>query len=80
MWLWPGYSVKEVVKAVKDISGTDYPVEESGRRAGDPAQLISKVDKIKATIDWSPEHDNLCFIIKTAFEWEKSETLASWKK
>lgn len=75
-----GYSVKEVVKAVKEVSGTNFTVEESDRRAGDPAQLISKVDKIKSTINWSPEHDNLNFIIKTAFEWEKSETLSSWKK
>ncbi len=73
-------SVKEVVKAVKEVSGVDFTVEESARRAGDPAQLISKVDKIKATIDWTPEHDDLSFIIKTAFEWEKSETLSSWKK
>ena len=75
-----GYSVKEVVKTVKEVTGVDYPVEESGRRAGDPAQLISKVDKIKNTIDWKPKHDDLNFIIKTAFEWEKSEVLAAWKK
>lgn len=74
-----GYSVKEVVKTVKEISGKDFPVEETGRRAGDPAQLVSIVDKIKSTIDWIPDHDNLSFIIKTAYEWEKSETLASWK-
>ena len=75
-----GYSVKEVVKTVKEVTGVDYPVEESGRRAGDPAKLISKVDKIKNTIDWKPKHDDLNFIIKTAFEWEKSEVLAAWKK
>lgn len=75
-----GFSVREVVKAVKEVTGVDYPVEEAPRRAGDPAQLISKVDKIKATIDWKPVHDDLNFIIKTAYEWEKSETLASWKK
>ena len=75
-----GYSVREVVNAVKEVTGVDYPVEESGRRAGDPAQLISKVDKIKATVDWKPKYDDLNFIIKTAFEWEKSEVLASWKK
>ena len=75
-----GYSVKEVVKSVKDVAQAEFPVIETDRRAGDPAQLISKVEKIKATIDWTPEHDNLSFIIKTAYEWEKSETLSSWKK
>jgi UDP-glucose 4-epimerase len=75
-----GYSVKEVVKAVKEVTGVDYTVEESGRRAGDPAQLISKVDKIHKTLDWDTKHDDLSFIIKTAYEWEKGEVFASWKK
>lgn len=74
-----GFSVKDVVKAVKEVSGVDYPVEEGPRRAGDPAKLISKVDKIKNTIDWQPKYDDLNFIIKTAYEWEGSEVLASWK-
>lgn len=74
-----GFSVKDVVKAVKEVSGVDYPVEEGPRRPGDPAKLISKVDKIKNTIDWQPKYDDLNFIIKTAYEWEGSEVLASWK-
>lgn len=75
-----GYSVREVVKAVKEVTGKDFPVEEAPRRAGDPAQLISKVDKIHQVLDWETKYDNLAFIIKTAYEWEKGEVFASWKK
>lgn len=74
-----GYSVREVVNAVKEVTGVNYPVEEANRRAGDPAQLISKVDKIHSLLDWNTKYDNLEFIIKTAYEWEKGETFASWK-
>jgi len=75
-----GFSVKEVVQAVKDISGVDYKVEIAGRREGDPASLISKVDKIKNVLKWKPQHDDINFIIKTAFDWERSDTLTVWKK
>lgn len=75
-----GYSVKEVVNAVKEVTGVNFPVEETSRRAGDPAQLVSKVSKIKNTFDWKPQHDDLSFIIKTAYEWEKGEVLSQWKK
>lgn len=75
-----GYSVREVVKTVKDITGVDYQVVEADRRAGDPAALISQADKIKTILGWTPQFDNLCFIIKTAYEWEKGEVLSSWKK
>jgi UDP-glucose 4-epimerase len=75
-----GFSVREVVNAVKKVTGVDFTVEESGRRAGDPAKLISKVEKIKETLGWSPEYDDLSFIIKTAFEWEAGDTFKSWSK
>jgi UDP-glucose 4-epimerase len=67
-----GFSVKEVVKAVKEVTGVDYAVEEAPRRAGDPARLISKVSKIKDKLNFNPDYDNLEFIVKTAFDWEKN--------
>lgn len=73
-----GFSVREVVNTVKEITGVDYTVEETDRRAGDPGELISKADKIKDVLGWTPKHNDLSFIIKTAFEWEGSETFKSW--
>jgi UDP-glucose 4-epimerase len=34
-----GYSVKEVVKTMKDVTGQDFTVKMAGRRDGDPASL-----------------------------------------
>ncbi len=75
-----GFSVREVVNTVKEVTNTDYKVEETGRRAGDPAKLISKVTKIKETLGWSPKYDDLNFIIKTAFDWEGGDVFKSWQK
>ncbi|OPA78287.1 UDP-glucose 4-epimerase GalE [Campylobacter pinnipediorum] len=66
-----GFSVKEVVNKVKDVSGVDFSVLDNPRRDGDPAILIAKSEKIKALTGWKPKRDNLELIIKTALEWER---------
>lgn len=66
-----GYSVAEVITAVKKVTGVDFKVNKVGRRDGDAATLISKAEKIKAELGWKPQYDNLEKIIETAYLWEK---------
>lgn len=66
-----GFSVKEVLNAVEQYTGSKLPVEMGPRRAGDAVSLISKADKIKAVLGWKPQYDDLAYIVKTAIEWEK---------
>jgi UDP-glucose 4-epimerase len=66
-----GYSVAEVVDVVKKVSGVDFPVKRSPRRAGDPASLVAKADRIRAELGWSPEHDDLEQIVRQALAWEE---------
>ncbi len=66
-----GYSVKEVVNAAKRVTGIDFKVEESGRRAGDPPVLIADSRKIRSGLKWEPRYDDLEYIVKTAWEWER---------
>jgi UDP-glucose 4-epimerase len=66
-----GFSVKEVVDAAKRVTKIDFPVEETGRRAGDPAELVANSDMLKKLTGWTPTYDDLDFIIKTAWEWER---------
>jgi UDP-glucose 4-epimerase len=65
-----GFSVRQVVEAAKRITGTDFRVEETGRRAGDPPALIADSSLLRSKTGWSPRHDDLDFIIKTAWDWE----------
>jgi UDP-glucose 4-epimerase len=67
-----GYSVKEVIKTVKEITGKDFEVEVSDRRAGDPAVLIASSEKIQKELGWQPEFPELEKIISTAWQWHKS--------
>jgi UDP-glucose 4-epimerase len=66
-----GYSVREVVRAAKKATGIDFAVEETGRREGDAPSLIADSSKATRILGWQPKYDNLEFIIKTAWEWEK---------
>ena len=66
-----GYSVREVLDMVGKVNGTPLNIIEEDRRAGDPPALIAKADKIREVLGWTPEHDDLEFIVKTSLEWEK---------
>lgn len=66
-----GYSVKEVVSKVKKVTGVDFTVVETDRRAGDPPVLIADSSRLRSELGWQPKHDDLAFIIKTAWKWEK---------
>lgn len=66
-----GFSVREVVDVAKKVTGVNFPVEYVGRRAGDPPALIADSTKLRKLTGWTPRHDDLEFIIRTAWEWEK---------
>jgi len=66
-----GFSVKEVIEATKKITRINFKVKESDRREGDPASLIADSSKIKKILKWTPQYNDLDFIIQTAWEWEK---------
>ena len=72
-----GFSVKEVVETAKRVTGVDFPVEETGRRAGDPPALVADSSKLMQTTGWKPKYNDLEYIIKTAWEWERQ---GKWKK
>ncbi len=67
-----GYSVKEVVNMVKQVSGVNFTAIETDRRAGDPPSLIADNTRIKQLLYWQPQHDDLELICRTAYEWEKT--------
>jgi len=65
-----GFSVREVVAAAKKVTGIDFPVEDTDRRSGDTEQVVADSTKLRSITGWQPRHDDLEFIIKTAWEWE----------
>ena len=66
-----GFSVLEVIDTVKRVSGVDFAVDIAPRRAGDPAQIVARSDRIRATLDWRPQLDDLATIARDALAWER---------
>lgn len=66
-----GFTVKEVIGAVEACTGEKLNVEMGPRRAGDAVELISKAEKIKDILGWSPQYNDLAYIVKSAIDWEK---------
>lgn len=66
-----GFSVLEVIEAVKRVTGVDFTVKMEPRRAGDSPKVVAKADKIRAALDWQAAYDDLDTIVEHAYAWEK---------
>jgi UDP-glucose 4-epimerase len=66
-----GFSVLEVIDTVKRVSGIDFRVELSGRRPGDPAQIVAASDRARQILKWMPRYDDLPTIVRNALDWEQ---------
>jgi UDP-glucose 4-epimerase len=62
-----GFSVQQVVDAVREVTGHPVPVTVGERRAGDPAQLVASSGRIRADLGWAPEHTDLVGIVRDAW-------------
>jgi len=66
-----GASVREVIATVEEVAGRKLPVKEGPRRAGDPPALIADPSRIKQMLGWTPRHDDLALIVRSALDWER---------
>ena len=66
-----GYSVREVLDTVARVDGNPLTIHEEPRRAGDPPVLVARADRVRDVLQWTPQHDDLEFIVRTSLEWER---------
>lgn len=65
-----GFSVLQVIEAVKRASGVDFDVRLAPRRAGDPSALIADSTRVRELLGWRPAYDDLDTIVGHALAWE----------
>jgi UDP-glucose 4-epimerase len=73
-----GYSVREVLRMVESIGGTPLVIREEARRAGDPAYLVARAERIRAELGWHPRYDDLAAIVTHSLAWEKKLQREPW--
>ena len=66
-----GYSVREVLDAVRRAVGHDFPVNFADRRPGDIVVSVAAANRIRELLDWTPELDDLDTIVRHALAWER---------
>ena len=66
-----GFSVRDVIKTVEEVTGHAIPCVEVARRAGDPPVLIGSAKKAREVLKWSPQFADLKTIVETAWKWYK---------
>jgi UDP-glucose-4-epimerase GalE len=67
-----GYSVLEVIDAVRRVTGLEVPFERVARREGDPPRLVGDASLARAALGWTPRRPSLEAIIRSAWEWMQS--------
>jgi UDP-glucose 4-epimerase len=73
-----GYSVREVLRMVETVGGKPLTVREEARRAGDPAYLVARADRIRSELGWRPRYDDLQAIVTHSLAWEKKLLREPW--
>jgi UDP-glucose 4-epimerase len=69
-----GFSVLDVIDAVKRVSGVDFKVDIAPRRPGDPAQIVAQSERVRDKLGWEPRYDDLSTIVRDALGWERELT------
>ena len=65
-----GYSVLDTIEAVRRVAGYNFAVQYAPRRPGDIMTMIADTGRIRATLDWAPQYDDLPTIAAHALAWE----------
>jgi len=73
-----GYSVREVLRMVEAVAGKPLKIREEARRAGDPAYLVARADRIRTELGWQPRYDDLKAIVASSLAWERKLMAHPW--
>ena len=73
-----GYSVREVLAMVESVAGKPLNIREEPRRAGDPAYLVARADRVRNELGWRPRYDDLEAIVSSSVAWEHKLLKEPW--
>jgi UDP-glucose 4-epimerase len=65
-----GYSVRDIIAVVQDVTGKKIPTRTSPRRAGDPPSLCASPARIQRELRWRPVSSDLRNIVLSAWKWK----------
>ena len=70
-----GSSVREIMDAIRTVTGIDFTPEIAPRRPGDPARIVATGEAAARDLDWQMRH-SLEDMVRTAWEARSSSSLS----
>jgi len=67
-----GFSVRQVIDVVQEVTGRTVPVQYGPRREGDPPSLVADATAARSQLGWQPQYPRLEDIIRHAWAWESA--------
>ena len=69
-----GFSVREIIEVVRNVSGRNVGTKEVPRRPGEAAVLIASSEKAKRVLGWTPQYSDIESIVRSAWDWHSRGT------
>ncbi len=67
-----GYSVLEVVKAARTVTGHPIPIRIEPRRPGDPPRLVASAERARTLLGWTPHRSDIHAVLEDAWAWHRA--------
>lgn len=74
-----GWSVRELVATVREVTGCDFPVRVGARRPGDPPALVANASRARHQLGWRPRYADLTSQVTHAWAWRQGDR-RTWKR
>jgi UDP-glucose 4-epimerase len=74
-----GWSVRELVAAVREVTGCEFPVQVGARRPGDPPALVADASRARGQLGWRPQYADLASQVTHARAWRQGGC-RTWKR
>lgn len=72
-----GFSIREVIDMVEEVTGQRVAVQDLPRRSGDPAVLVADSTYARTALGWQPQYTDLYDIVQHAWLWESKRPFPS---
>jgi UDP-glucose 4-epimerase len=67
-----GFSVREILSAIRQETGREVPHVVKPRRPGDPTYLVADPSAARKVLNFVPRHSDLPTIVRTAWAWHQT--------
>ncbi|GAA2306681.1 UDP-glucose 4-epimerase GalE [Streptomyces kunmingensis] len=67
-----GFSVREVIETVRQVTGHPIPEVSAARRGGDPAVLVASAATARERLGWNPSRADLAGIVADAWQFAQA--------